>query len=330
MTGKGIKTRDEHRQYIRAMTRLSFFFGYNWWLKHAAEESISHVLRDRTPLFHHALNVMRNEGESHPPWQSLLARAEALAPAQEFEDRLFADVREFADGRADRFYPESVGIRVPPDWNAGSLKYDNPADRNLPANHCNFHIANAVAPKSIFADPEYLPHCFIDLMDGSERDYGCDTLRTFTWLNDEPRWLRLFPQEWHDNLGPRSDTVSWNFGHWGQLVTARGTFNEKAGQYVREHGELRYRPRASHCSFRAMREHLQKLLDAGGAGGRWPNVGGGLRTATKRQAGLCPATPSGGPKAPPRDFVALWFLPYGRIARDSLHLASTTVGRAVW
>jgi hypothetical protein len=30
--------------------------------------------------------------------------------------------------------------------------------------------------------------------------------------------------------------------------------------------------------------------------------------------------------AAPRHFVALWFLPYGRIARDSLHLASGTAG----
>lgn len=33
-------------------------------------------------------------------------------------------------------------VCAPPEWNGGSLKYDNPADRNLPANHCNFHIAN--------------------------------------------------------------------------------------------------------------------------------------------------------------------------------------------
>jgi hypothetical protein len=39
----------------------------------------------------------------------------------------------------------------------------------------------------------------------------------------------------------------------------------------------------------------------------------------RRQSGRCPGTPSGRPWALPRDFVALWFLPYGRIARDSLH-----------
>jgi hypothetical protein len=60
-------------------------------------------------------------------------------------------------------------------------------------------------------------------------------------------------------------------------------------------------------------------MAAGRQPGRCPNVGGALRAATKRQAGLCPATPPGRPWALPRNFVALQFLPYGRIARDSLH-----------
>jgi len=262
MTNSSIKTRAEQREYVRSLVKISFFFGHRWHLDHP-DESIAQVLQNRTPLFHHALNLMRNEGESHPAWQALLAKAEAVVStvqdAEEFEALMFADVQDFADERADQFYPDSVGVKLPEDWNVRSLKYDPPKD-SLPPNHCNFHIANALAPRSMLDDPEHLPSCFLDLMDRSEAEHGYDTLRTFTWLNDHPAWLTFFPREWHDNLGPRSETVSWNFGHWGQLVNARGTFNEKLGQYVRDRGELRYKPRASHCSFRAMREHLHGLL----------------------------------------------------------------------
>ena len=267
MTRTDVKSRDEHRDYIRSLARISFFFGYGWHQSHP-DEGIADVIRNRTPLFHHALSLMRNEGESHPVWQALLSSAEsavsAARDADEFEQIMFAEVVDFADERADRFYPESVGVKMPEDWNVRSLKYDPPV-KGLPPNHCNFHIANALAPRSMLDDREHLPSCFLELMDRSEAEYGSDTLRTFTWLNDHPGWLAFFPQEWHDNLGPRDESVSWNFGYWGQLVNARGAFNDKLSRYVREHGELRYKPRASHCSFSAMREHLHGLLDGYGS-----------------------------------------------------------------
>jgi hypothetical protein len=62
-------------------------------------------------------------------------------------------------------------------------------------------------------------------------------------------------------------------------------------------------------------------MAAGHQPGRCPNVGGGLRTATKRQAGLCPATPSGGPKAPPTPLRGFLVLSRSfEVARDSLQV----------
>ncbi|MBT3377442.1 MAG: hypothetical protein HN742_34435 [Lentisphaerae bacterium] len=260
-----VKTPAEHRDYVRELVRISFHFAYNWWREHP-DEGMSAAVAKRTPLCHHALNVMRNEGESHPAWQDLLARAELVAStaadAAAFEETMYDYSREFADERADRFYPESVGVMLQPDWNVRSLKYDPPHE-HLPAGYCNFHIANALAPKSILADPRHLPECFLEMMDRTEQEYGYHTIHTSTWLNEEPRWLALFPQEWHENLGPRSETIHWHFGYWGQLVNARGTLNRKAARHLREHGALRYLPRSSHCSFTAMRDHLAGVLSRG-------------------------------------------------------------------
>jgi hypothetical protein len=97
-------------------------------------------------------------------------------------------------------------------------------------------------------------------MDKSEAEYGYNVLYTVTWLNDTPRWLALFPEEWQNNLSSGSANIGWHFGYWGQLVTARGTFNEKAGRFLRDNLELKYKLRSSHCSFKSMREHLSKLI----------------------------------------------------------------------
>ena len=249
------------------MGRVSFFFARRL-KEQTPEKQVSELLRDHTPLFYHALEYLDYETKwANPDCQWIMVKTDefAEAPLPEFEERMYAVIKELAMDRARRFYPESVGIALPKDWNVrvvGSLKYDSPLDR-LPKNYCNFHIANAVAPKSIFTDPAYLPGCFLELMARSEREYGYDTLTTATWLDDDPRWLALFPEEWHANLTPRKKVPGWDDGSWGQLVTARGTFNEKAGQYVRDHGELRYKQRGSHCSFEAMRKHLRELTRSG-------------------------------------------------------------------
>lgn len=258
MTALEKKTLLEHKEYIEQMCRISFFFARRWMMERSPKKTLGKVLRDHTPLFYHALHYLDYENKwNNSDCLEIIAKADKfqkLLPS-EFEGCMWAEIKDLAMERADKFYQESVGMRIPKDWNAGSLKYDTPRP-GLPPNYCNFHIANAVAPKSIFDDPGYLPKCFIELMDRSEKEYGYDTLHTATWLDDTIRWLALFPQEWFDNLSPRTNDVSWNFGDWGQLVTASGTFNKNVGQYVRECGDLKYKCRSSHCSFTAMRKHL--------------------------------------------------------------------------
>jgi hypothetical protein len=255
------KTLDEHKGYIEQLCRISFFYA-RYLKERYPEESIGMLLRKRTPFFHHALNMGGHIEKGNEPD---CLRIEALADKignlaiEEFEERMYSEIKKLAMARAEEFYPVSVGMGVPPDWNVRSLKYDPPGEK-LPSSWCNFHIANWTAPKSFFDDPRHLPECFLELMDKSAREYGYDTLHTSTWLNDNPRWLALFPKEWKTNLSRRSGLPGWSFGNWGQLVTARGTFNYRAGQHVRTHMELKYKCARSHCSFEAMRRHLESFL----------------------------------------------------------------------
>jgi hypothetical protein len=115
---------------------------------------------------------------------------------------------------------------------------------------------------------------------------------------------------------------------------SRGTHGGACHVVVLEQSDKRRRTRNSAGRIR------ERNMAAGRQPGRCPNVGGALRAAIERQAGArCPhatswlcssyrtvgsvGTPSALPppwaSRLPRHFVALWFLPYGRIARDSLH-----------
>lgn len=256
------KTLEEHEAYIEQMCRVSFFFPNRWLRARTPEKPLSELLRDHTPLFFHALNYLDYETKwNNPDCLRIMAKADELQelPPSEFEERMWAEIKDLAMERAKCFYPESVGIAMPKDWNVRSLKYDPPKS-DLPQNYCCFHIANALAPHSIYDNPKHLPECFLELMERSEKEYGYDTLYTGTWLNDTPRWLALFPEEWTASLSPRGDSIGWHFGYWGQMVTARGTFKEKAGQHLRQHGELKYKGRTSHCSFVAMRAHIKNIV----------------------------------------------------------------------
>jgi hypothetical protein len=263
MTEATLKTLDEHREFVEKMARMSFYFARRMKDK-TPEYTVGELLCRRTPIFYHALEYQDYQTRwDNPDCRPIIARANELGdlPPEEFEERMFDSIRDLAMERAEKFYLQSVGMpgHIPPDWNAGSLKYD-PHTPKLQPSWCCFHIANALAPRSIYADPRHLPECFFGLMDNSAKEYGYDTLYTVTWLNDHPRWLALFPEEWHQNLSERNDFVGWSFGYWGQVVTARGTFNEKAGQFAREHVALKYKTRVSHCSFENMRAHLREFM----------------------------------------------------------------------
>lgn len=260
MNPKLIKSFKEHHEFMNSMSCLMFNFAYNWHLSHP-DENITEILRKRTPLF--LLYGINEFKDTVSEWDTLTARAEELVKkvnCDDFETAIFEYVKGFIEKCAERTYKSS--IEPPADYNAGSLKYDAPLDE-LPKNHCNFHISNAIMPRSIFAERDYLPNCFFKLLDESEKKYGYDTLRTFSWLNDRPRWLELFPLEWYNNLSAPNTDIYGNYGFWGQLVTARGTLNEAAGNYVKFNCELKYKTRASHCSFSAMRKHLDNYLTAG-------------------------------------------------------------------
>lgn len=256
------KSLEEHCHYIEQFSRLSLFAAKKHFAEKKPELSLGDVLKNHTPLLSHCLNYTAAMWESNEVCLRVLARADALAhlSPEEFEEEMWRFIAPDALERAKAAYPEVVGVKAPPHWNCGSLRYDPPrTDR--PEGWITFHIANAVGPSSIFADREYFALCFMLLMKETQIRYNGSELTTGTWLNEHKTFLSYFPQEYHDNIAPRTEekpVPMWHFGWWGQVISGRGTINPKTEAFVRKNGYLPRACRSSHCSFESMRKHLKE------------------------------------------------------------------------
>jgi len=259
------KSLQEHREYLHEIVKLMLFFTWRWKAAHL-EEPLRDILRKRVDIYRKTsvntgpLNPAELRFDS-PEWLNLEAELEAAhqkfrTDPNGFERRGFDIFKVTIDERLERDFNDRSGLAG---YQCGSLRFDEHEGKDeVPV--IGFHIANARAPSSIFDDPAYLPRCFMDLMDQTERKYHSSRLGTSTWLNSAPRWLELFPQEWLDNLGPESKDVQWHYGFWGQFISSRGTLNHKAAEHLRRTGELLFYPRKSNCSFAAMREKCAAAL----------------------------------------------------------------------
>ena len=126
--------------------------------------------------------------------------------------------------------------------------------------YCYMHIYNAKRPESFLKFPEYVAENLRYIMDKSEKDDGCDTLYTATWMTCLPAFLRFFPEEWKEN---RTMTAAGEFGPtmgWqGQFIDRFGLLNHAAARRFLQTGVLPFARKETHCSFTAVRRHLDAL-----------------------------------------------------------------------
>lgn len=259
---------EEHKDYLLSSASLALCFAWNWLEKHP-EEQFDSVIRSRVDIWRktkfnpdHIDKV--SDDSIYPEWMALLSQMKGIyESAMEKNDfkgfeadcmalltpvmteRIERDL-EFLEGRVD------LG-----NYQCGSLRYNLKVDGDAPQ-RIGFHIANACYPSSIFEDKKYLPACFMVLMTQCEARFGVTEIGTSTWLNSYPKWLKLFPKEWADNMGEPVTDVRGHYGFWGQFLTARRTFNHKLGEEYRKTGVLPFLPRKSWCTIESMRRHIEE------------------------------------------------------------------------
>ena len=214
------------------------------------EKTFSEILKNHTML----------------PWSLRNSTAECRdypAAALAFLEEADSDL----DKAAEKFRPELEKIAAAnsssaqvwnPQFKPGmSLRWQGPHP-DLEPNICIIHMWNGIAPKSFLNEKRYLAENFMSILDESQKAHPFDTLRTFSWLNANSRFLSFFPQEWQDNAQEPHPGMYANMGFLGQFVTADGRLNKKTAQMYLDSGELPFKPRTCFCSYEAMREHLKK------------------------------------------------------------------------
>lgn len=259
-----LKTLEEHIQSVEELARFSFFYAAKY-LKNglAPEEPLWDSICNHTMLMFHGLEFRNKEEFPQIALCELMRTASVefsgMAP-EDFEVAMWERCGRGISERAGELYGKSRGVWIPPGWNCGSLKYDVPSAEEPEL--CRFHIYNTVSPNSLFADKEYLILCFKLLMKECELRFNANTLVTSTWLNDRPRWLEFFPEEFRDSLTPRhpEKAPGPTVGSWGFLYDARGCMNQKYIRQIRENGQRPFLARTGRCSFEAMRRHLETLI----------------------------------------------------------------------
>ncbi len=245
------KTLAEHLEFVESTARLSFFFAFRMKPR-LPDETLEHILRLRMPLYHVALGL--NPEVPVEPFQHFPDAGDAAG----FEEEMWCQCREFIVERGRTFYPDSQGMGLRGIWQAECFKFDPP--RPETPRRCVFHIGNAKAPDSIFSDSTYIAEHLLEMLNLAEREYSCTEVCTGTWLNSNPHWLKFFPQEWQLRMEERPEIPLWHLGYWGQIVTSKGLFNEKNGNYIREHDALRHRMRWSCSSLANLKKHLKGML----------------------------------------------------------------------
>ena len=127
---------------------------------------------------------------------------------------------------------------------------------------CYLHFYNGKRPQS-FLDfvPEFAAE-ILQVIDFAEKQFGSKVVFTVSWLNDLPRFLRFFPDEWRENMGPAPDRkfVIPTNGCQGQFYNAAGWLNRRTADFYLENGFLKYSRRESHCDLKNLRKKKKNLL----------------------------------------------------------------------
>ena len=247
------RTAQEQRELISELIKLSLYFSSEYQKQHP-KENISAVIINQTSMWE--IIGLRGTAEESFFTYGLSELYEKTASSVEFETEGLTQLLPYMD----TFTIQNIEWekKVLTKYHDSCFRYDHPKGE-CPSNHCNFHITNYIAPKSILRENEYTIDCFLRLMYETEKKFGFNILRTGTWLNSVPQWLKFFPEEWISNMEESVIKIHGSLGFWGQIITARKTFNFKTGNYIRTHLELPFKNKTAWCSFKAMKKHLEKF-----------------------------------------------------------------------
>lgn len=287
---------DTRRRYVRGMTQLAV-----WYVRVLLERGeispadVPWALCKRVDLYRltdfWSGRNDTDDGLADPEWMRVAheitawVRSTPMAEVKALEERVLA----LLEPSLERRLPRDVGPppvqpfecwTYEPGWPGladapGRLgKLRNPAHvgamlrkmvglRPRPSRDGVLHIMNVVVPRSPFEDMPRLARTLLALIDDvRERHPEVRELWCNTWLNDQPKFLTMFPSAWRGSarVSPPGNYRNW----WGQFARRDGDFNETAAQAFRDSGGVfRYRALLCHAGLEEIARHLEQNFGRG-------------------------------------------------------------------
>ena len=123
------------------------------------------------------------------------------------------------------------------------------------------HVMNVMAPGSLFEDMPRLAQSLQGLIAHLRLEHAqVQELWCNTWLNEHPRFHKLFPDVWFRNatVAALGNYRNW----WGQFARRDGDFNATAAQQFRASGGVfPFRALQCHASLDEIESHLRSSFD---------------------------------------------------------------------
>lgn len=123
------------------------------------------------------------------------------------------------------------------------------------------HIINSYQPESPFSHLKSfsgnLLRAVLDAMNTNER---ITTVQCGSWLNQYPKFQRMWPNSFLENQKLLNKTGGLGPGAWGQYMRADGKFMEKNASYLLENGVHPYVLTEAECQINEFLVHLRNFI----------------------------------------------------------------------
>jgi hypothetical protein len=197
------------------------------------------------------------DAASLPEWQKTRDQLINLISKCESKDQTYLMEQQCLNLLLPWFQPKFRDNYIFPEQPFHHLWYTMHEENSLVA----VHFINADMPESPFLDIEKFGGYLLRVIENACQKYPTvQEVECGTWMNNVPRFLKYWPETYHNNRQDWEDTGGFGPGWWGQYMTAAGRFNEKAAEILRRTCKHRNPLSIGRCPVKDAITHLRDYL----------------------------------------------------------------------
>lgn len=127
--------------------------------------------------------------------------------------------------------------------------------------HLALHLVNAYQPESPFDHLGHFQETMLQAVQEALAAYPTiSTVSCGSWLNQLPKFQRLWPESFLHNQKILNETGGFGPGAWGQYMTTNGGFNHSKAAVLLKTGKHPFALTESYSPVEEITDHLRKLI----------------------------------------------------------------------